>query len=344
MDINSILSEIKNNIATDTASRIELKEQTFLDGLLKERAKGESIFRSVRLNAFIFFSLCVIMLAVIASMIPFFLRNVMFFPHDYDMNSQGAMRMMQPCGKEQYVYLFNTAKCWDDTGIYIVEGDRVDISYSGNFFSNIQWKEESARLNKVHRYDAQPMREKFLQKYCMLKNQDFGIVMYQICKETDKRAGVDRPIIKTAPFCVFPSYRKKGETYEAVQHIQFTAPQSGKLYVTVNDIYLNDATKDSILHSKLTQKYLNLNDIDSFKKEAEKYPEMWYYDNIGEMLLNVTVTRHRLHGTFFINDYFGYFYRGIDNVYNHSFFFILVMLLALITTGIAFWYWNRYCN
>ena len=160
-----------------------------LTGKWKERST------SPRLNAVLFVSTIIVYVVMVAGMVSFFFTNVLFFSPDNHANGAGALVVKQPCGKEHYVFLFNTAECWVNTGIDLVEGDRFSVSASGAFYGRVQDLVDKANDNERLPFDYNPplsdsAGDNSASRYCMYRVMEgrdsarFGSILCQIQPDT----------------------------------------------------------------------------------------------------------------------------------------------------------------
>ena len=133
----------------------------------------------------------------------------------------------------------------------------------------------------------------------------------------------------------------------------FTVDTAGVLNFAVNDIYLSDKVLDSLIENhkemeKLLQddyggkpdsmyakvdeiqnhaectglgKMLEIGDsckLDCFFCLAKKCPTIWFDDNVGEILLNITVVRHSPHSSIFTPMILSKGYRSLQNFVGSS--------------------------
>jgi len=99
--------------------------------------KKRDLRLSARFNAILFIACITSYIVLLSFSVTFLLKSVLFFETDNRINSQGAIIMKQPLGVEQYMYLFNTATPWANTGIELIENDIVEVSASGSFYGKI---------------------------------------------------------------------------------------------------------------------------------------------------------------------------------------------------------------
>lgn len=251
--------------------------------------RWKDLYASARFNAVMFIACIVCYIVVLAFSITFLLKNVLFFSPDKHVNSQGAIMMKQPLGVEKYMFLFNSAKVCDNTGIELLEGDLVEVSASGSFYGKISDLYKKAQSNDTLAYKlskpGMTVGDKSLAEYCIYGkdvNVPFGSLLFQVCPESDspidtmvsnksgKLAGMIKP------------FKREGN-----KKFTFSADRSGTLFVTVNDIYLDKGTIDKLkrhVRSGVVKTLLDSTDIDSLAILAENGLEQWSVDNIGEFL------------------------------------------------------------
>lgn len=269
-----------------------------LTGKWKERST------SPRLNAVLFVSTIIVYIVMIAGMVSFFFTNVLFFSPDNHANGAGALVVKQPCGKEHYVFLFNTADCWVNTGIDLVEGDRFAVSASGEFYGRVQDLVDKAKSNEVlpFAYNSPLPRDvdsSGVSRYCMYGVQEgsdsarFGSILCQIQPDI-------RPCICEYNDSTIRKDTTDGRLGRIIQLRvdsldeglnEFVADRSGLLHVSVNDIYLSRSNVEAIKGSADPALQASLG-IDSSFVYEEGVEERWFADNIGEILMNVVVTRN----------------------------------------------------
>lgn len=174
----------------------------FLSSKTLEVLTGEKrdLRKSARFNAILFIACITSYIVIFAFSFTFLIKSVLFFDTDNRINSQGTIMMKQPLGVEQYVYLFNTATLWANTGIEILENDKVEISASGSFYGKISDLYKKAKYNDTLKYPWNSPRfirqnnkesskinnkKSRLEDLCIYKAPDayFGSLLFQICPE-----------------------------------------------------------------------------------------------------------------------------------------------------------------
>lgn len=172
-----------------------------------------------------------------------------------------------------------------------------------------RFENKPQRVTKVNNGDRYPPR--------------FGSLLLQIYGEgmipsfVNDYSGGSPSIIQMPP-------QNKAEIFE------FTANESGVLYVMVNDVYFPPEDEDfragflSQPERIFRQYYrrdstLTFNNgvlSDDSRKRVDSLlrvnPSIWYDDNVGEILINISVQRHQPLKMFFPDRFFLKFYRAIE--------------------------------
>lgn len=281
--------------------------------------KKVNLRQSIRLNSVIFISSIIVFLTMTVGMIVFFLKDILLFPADNTINHYGAITISQPCGIEHNVFLMNACELWAETGIRVVKGDKVKISASGTFNSDILDMTAAASKNMELRYegnhfhfmeDADSARAKPVSKWLVYNANDalFGSLLYQIKSE------------EAAPVLMNSDDPGEAEISQIISKskskpVSFKAKKSGELCFAVNDIYIRDgemfdeimSDKPELFPSGFQKKWKTAlaaeGDAswrcDSLKRlYVDVNPRVWYSDNVGEILLNVTIERKATQGLF----------------------------------------------
>lgn len=291
---------------------------------LKLTGRHRNFRQSVRTNAVILYAGLITTVSMIVVMVVFFIKDILLFPADNNINSHGTVTMAQPCGVEHNVLLVNSAEFWAETGIRVVKGDKVRIAASGAFYGQLVDMHDAALDNKVRRFPPDNFhwkkelktvgtgKEKSVTQFCVYGrngttdlNARFGSLIYQIKPEGKKPVSSNSGLPHKEIFQIEP---KKDGPYE------FRAAHSGVLCFAVNDIFLDDEavlkavitqdslayvsnpdSKDLLLETKTIERLVK----DTTGEEHDMFVRniisqnrsMWYDDNIGEILLNVNIER-----------------------------------------------------
>lgn len=250
---------------------------------------------SPRMNAVIFLSVVASLIVVAIMMVAFFFRNVLMFTPDNHVNDAGTLVMKQPCGKEHYVFLFNTAECWANTGIEVMEGDRLEMSASGAFYGRVQDLDSCASANvKLPFVLNNPSIKEAdaigggIAKYCMYGKSDsrFGSLLCQIQPDALPCVSMCNDSVNGEIIVQLDMDAQNGS------FASFDVRNSGLLYVAVNDIYLSQAVKDALKKESPEVKMELFGDAgvaDSVINQCKE--SAWFNDNLGEILINIVVLR-----------------------------------------------------
>ena len=280
---------------------------------------------SPRLNFVIFISVVVLYIVAVICVFVFFIKSVLLFDVTKGATDQGALMTQLDCGREQYMYLFNTAKCWSNTGIKVLEGDEIEISASGSFYSSIKNMYDCAKKNTVLKYPRSVVSHdkskgadsKSISRSLWMYHDDntadsarFGSLLLQIKEENEEF-----------------SYNSGAKNLREIIQLNISenkkqkliVEKSGMLYFAVNDIYLSDSVISTIVGEDGAQ-IRELLGIDSlYAKFSTKTDSvlrlnrtMWFDDNVGEMLLNINIIRNTLAENSFRPTFIVKEYRNID--------------------------------
>jgi len=324
------------------------------------KKRDKDLSTSPRINFVIFVSVIISYIMLIITILIFFFKSVLLFTPTGGINNQGAIVIPQDCGKEHYIYLFNSATCWANTGIKVLEGDEIELSASGSFFGKISLMDSCAQNNSKPQYPRTIIsyykrnserkgedKEKLdsTRQLLMYNNEGayFGSLLMLI-KEDDEDFLYD--------------YRADAE--EQFMQIDFkgkepphlSVKKSGVLYFAVNDIYLSDTVLSTLKNEPNLRKNLLVENIyycDNDSGIQKMVPTskldsclfdkvdrfMWFEDNVGEILLNITVERDILPASSFESPSLAKTYRWLEKKYvsksSHFFtYFLLGIIIWLI--------------
>ena len=308
---------------------------TFFAFILTGKKKDMST--SPRVNFIIFISCIALFIVTIVIFIVFLIKSAIFFSPNISSNAQGALCVPQNCEKQQYTYLLNSAECWANTGIDVIKGDEIIISSSGSFFSNIGMMDTCARNNSTHKYNVSfpnygdPI-DRDLSNLLLYHSKDarFGALLIQI-KTSDKEIYYDYP---QSPKDSIVIHQLDSMSNSEMPH--FTAEASGTLLVAVNDIYLNNENikniilnhnlkarlgvkgafvlKDTTVLNKVLKDTTGINDtINKYCKEDLR--KIWFYDNVGEVMLNIIIKRNSIKGSVFEPAIATKLYRSVEGFF-----------------------------
>lgn len=319
--------------------------------------KGDKdLSTSPRVNFVIFVSVVVCYIMMIITILIFFVKSVLLFTPNGGINNQGAIVIPQDCGKEHYIYLFNSATCWANTGIKVLEGDEIVISASGSFFGKISLMDSCAVNNSKPQYPRTIIS--YYKRNIERDGEDKAkidstrqLLMYN--NNDDAYFGSLLMLIKEDEEDFLYEYR--ADAAEQFMQVNFkdddpphiSVKKSGVLYFAVNDIYLSDSVLSKIkgsdsLREELLVEYICYSDSNGDQKMAltdtldEKlFPLvdrfMWFEDNVGEILLNITIERDILPASSFESPSLAKTYRWLEKKYvSKSSHFFTYLLLGII--------------
>ena len=226
---------IINNIVQGIGSRkviprtIDISEDRIIDKLLAENNSNTFLLR--HLGQIILLSIVALsFLYILVSMILFFVFDVILFEPRVYTTTNGTTVITQPCGIEQAFFIHNSANYWTNSGIDIVEGDRITLSYSGSFYSTLRDLADASKYSEVVKYDWSSVYRventpRSIVNYCSFNDSlaYIGSLLYRIGnnKETEKETNARQMNFSDGKF-------------------SFDAPCGGPLQISVNDIYISD--------------------------------------------------------------------------------------------------------
>lgn len=343
MDLKSIIDTIRNAIATEMSANVELVERSLLADKLTDRsepAPSESTVKaldvrplwlydpskrlsvtyavlrflwhiflallcvvygvvsllawavtgrkhsrvtSIRLNTVFFVAVVISYATIMVMMIAFFMFNVLFYTNENNVNIRGAVTVSRSCNREHAIYLLSSSSFWANTGIQVVEGDEIEVTSSGAFHGDIGQLDSCARRNQRPKYifnRGLEEREHQRNDSLLCPDAPFGALLCDIrySSETEYRKDSAKDSAKDSSNgrCIIVPPGKR----------PFKAPKGGELFFCVNDIY---PAKDSDLK------------------------EYWYGDNVGELLLNISITRSKVDNPGILNtSLFARIYRWLE--------------------------------
>ena len=300
MSINSIIEALKANITSDAKGNIHLKDES---ALLNMFGSG-TMTKMMRLRFIILIAAIVLCVVVTVQVSVFLVKDVIFFKPETMVNDRGAICMTQSCGREHYLYLLNAAECWTDTGIKVLKGDKVTVTASGSFFSDIAMMDSCAAQNLMPEgyprvnvlYPPKSCNKTIPSDWMYNKNDDarFGSLLllikddYELPTSDSLRKEIKQLIVDNK--CHIP---------------RFSAPKAGVLNFAVNDVFT----------------------------KSKDYCERYYEDNVGDILLHISVRHNDLPGSIFSPSILPYCYRTMDEFIGWS-CSLYILLLSLIPIGL----------
>lgn len=259
--------------------------------LVSGKKEDKDLSMSARFNFVLFVGVITFYIVSLIAIFLFFIKSVLFFHPESGMNERGAVMVTQSCGREHYMYLFNTADSWANTGIKVLKGDQIVVTASGSFNSDIESMDLCAKNNSLPGYPRYIVnnnhnalrnsdRTRRFWMYHNKKDARFGSLLMQIKEDHDSLSyNSDENNIQQLNFSnAWPSRQ--------------TVKQSGVLNFAVNDIYLTPKVLNAFGLASLNN--LKQNDVEKMKEKGDSIRALWYYDNVGEVYLNITVIRDRI--------------------------------------------------
>lgn len=348
--------------------------------LLVGKKNEKDLSLSPRFNFVVFIAAITFFITMIIIMLVFFISNILLFNPNTSSNDRGAITMQQPCGEEHFLYLFNTATCWANTGIKVLEGDEVTVTASGSFYSKIGDMENCSRNNTTLRFSRTYVSQNFHKE--PISDSTINLCMYHETDDKGENRGVARfgsLLVQVKDDYEEPAYTSSSgkiiqlDTIKDKKPPTITVESAGVLNFAVNDIYLSEdvlkslianynemesllqdsfagkpdsmysyiKSSDLAIHAESTGlgKLLEIGDtckLDKFFCLAKKYPTIWFDDNVGEILLNITLVRHSPPSSIFAPMIFSKVYRSLNHFVTSSdfwcmsFFWLIAILMWLL--------------
>ena len=286
---------------------------------------------SVWVNLVLLAVALVIAIVFLVSILSFGIRSIVLPPGNMYVNNSGVVSIEQPHMEEHHFFLLNAATAWTKTDIRISKGDKVYISASGGFYGDVGEMSEKAGSNDTllyprYSYAYTAMSRENI-KYCIYGRESsnttarFGSLLYQIRKQhsgpLNYNSGTSNPI-KQIEF----------DTNFRLRPYEFDADESGVLFFSFNDILLDSVTMARIIEDKRSHVYDDLKKSCNGKSpKASKEdsincilkkcgdPEIWFKDNIGEVLINVRVEKNIWNSSLSCRKkHIMWFYREMDHL------------------------------
>lgn len=233
-------------------------------------------------------------IAFIVKTFTFAIKDIMFPPLNMRANEQGVLTIDQPCLESHSFFLLNASTFWKSTGINVNKGDKVTFSVSGSMYSDIGEMDRAARDNRKLLYPRasfvpnmnRPTSEdakyciynKFTDCFCTQpQDAQFGALL---CQVSDEHLPPSNP------------YRQTGNTIRQItsKANSFTADNTGMLFLTFNDVLLNEDNvfnmlMDSSISIRKMQKDLLDSDFFIFK-DPNGDTNTFYKSKITEIISN----------------------------------------------------------
>ena len=164
------------------------------------------------------------------------IKDSLLFQGEINVNDKGALLPTKSFEREYGIFLFNTSELWADTGIRVEKGDLLRISASGAFHSSVgdlyaYAKDNTSDSTIIHWNGGNDRFEGIAQQkeknhYLLNNKEKMGDVLFSIVPDHEMPMKIEGKAMNQIT-------ADKG----------VTAPRSGNLFVTINDIYFpNDST------------------------------------------------------------------------------------------------------
>lgn len=285
MNFQTIINSIISRVSTDGYTNITVNDHKLLPALINDGPR-KRIF-----NFFVLIGILIGFLIALIFLVMFLVNDVLLFNSSLYSNSQGTLIIEQPFNRTYYLYLFNTAERWSDTGIQINKGDRIRITASGGYFTDIYDQRKHAQNNTnptdhliTFRNIKTVKQHNATKKFREKPDAPFGALLYEISPEVVVRNDTLRA---DSAACHFSS-----------DSSEFKAGKSGILRLCVNDVYLTDETIRQLWSNDTTRQLLlnKLSEDSAAKRDSASVCAMykglksaWFDDNNGELLVAVRV-------------------------------------------------------
>lgn len=330
-ETGQIISEV---IKSGKSADIVVESDSFAEGLVEERDSTKKLFGKITVKTpYIRVLRFVLVMTALVMSVTFilhysivYIRDILFYKNELEVNSMGAFTPRTGTGTEYGVFLFNTAELWANSGIRISKGDEVSISMSGAFHSSfadlihdadknnsspaIRWigmseKESKTHLfKKIQQWCCPPKKDSTTNKASIAK-ADLQYYLYNQWYQKangryGSRRGKDKPTVPDsvhfgAVLCAIAPEYFSGDPLDSLLDIhvlngeRFKAKSSGVLRFAVNDIYFENKERlNSYAQENPTRHGKEFN-VDSINTDCESFRTMFYDDNVGQLLACVEI-------------------------------------------------------
>jgi len=256
----------------------------------------------------------------------FLIKDVVFAPNNARINAQGVVTVDQPCLETQSFFLLNAATFWAPTDISITKGDHVYISVSGSMYSDITDMFKAAESNNEPLYprsvfsstsnykiDTIIKNDTIDVKYCIYGRYSEDYEKTNIFRKKIKKSLDVYPRFGSLLYQVHPYHHKEplcfndDENKNVVKQMNFSkdreyhfkAESSGILYLTFNDILLDEDMFNRIRNegtakessNKPLKVWRSLKETKKTVYDSIQNDKIWFQDNIGEVLVNIRIEK-----------------------------------------------------
>jgi len=322
--MKSIKEIIKEVILNNTTRKVEIDDSNFFAVIAsEENENSKKNEKNQKLFNFVVFAVVLIFcIAMLISSFVFFISDILLYQNTPKINAQGAIVSERSSNRETAIFLFNAAERWANTGIQLQKGDIIKISYSGGFHSDISVLKKSAENNAIPKYKWNSFST--TPKDSTSKNSLVTQKLLYHNKSTNVRFG---SLLRVIAGEIGVQESDTIHFEQVTQNEPKDAEQNGTLYLAINDIYLSDNVinlyaeenksrwrdlysiieNDTLVYKTTFIKNQNKRDsTDLFFKEdsvfyiagskfrelAVKNRDLFYNDNLGEVLVVVDIKRN----------------------------------------------------
>lgn len=262
----SISELIKETLLQQGHRSIRIDDTNFFLGLVtgtgkdgKPRQKGSVGWRIVWFGIFV--STVFFLLFLLIDATTFFIKDILLFDEKPIVTEAGAIIPQRSCNREQVLFHFNAAELWARTGVQLQKGDRIKISHSGGFHSDIAdiylKARENGRLkypyytgftelsssgvenciyNRVNPGDV-PWWSSFLSRNRAAERTPyFGSILWQVADENS--------VLRSGPDNIHQIGKSDAKNFIRIR-------KDGELFLTVNDILLSDTPAERINQNRM---------------------------------------------------------------------------------------------
>lgn len=229
---------------------ILIKDTNFFADLVEPVENGNKAHSAKRIFMFCIIAICLAfcIISIVTGTI-FYIKDILLFNRPPIVTESGSIVPQRSCNREQVIFFFNAADCWAGTGVQLLEGDKIRISHSGGFYSDIfdlYTKSIANDTLKYPYYDSRVVngmlseQDTTVTKYTLYNNENkpekeaeprFGSILWQISNENSIR---EKPT--------------EGNIHQIEPHKDYkdyiTIEENGEIFFSVNDIFLDSATLD----------------------------------------------------------------------------------------------------
>src|SRR5574344_425878 len=278
--VNQIVAKVveKNN-----NKQVEVGSDTFFYGLFNGNAVKE---RGGVANLMLIIGLLLAGITVVVSLLIFSYNDVLFYKNTIHVNEYGTFIPRQSSNREYALFLFNSSDVWANSGIQVEKGDKVYLSASGAFNSNIKQVIDNAQGNTKLIYPWTTANSSITPSdtLSVCSSYPFGTVLFTVNRDKEGCLEAYEEEEKNSKnkerIYALCASSDEGKTYTKQL---FNIAHNGQLFFTVNDVYLSDKVYERIKSGN------NAGFKDDLPEDVINDREAWFNDNIGAILICVEI-------------------------------------------------------